>query len=526
MAAGDPSFQWQSPEFAGQNQSETCDVAVIGAGIGGLTAAVLCAKKGLSVRVFEQHSVVGGFAHNWSRRARDKETGERLLFRFDSGIHDVSGTFEGGPVDAILKDIGVDGNIRWVPTYRRCTILGKTINMPRSWPEYVAMLSNLFADETDEIEAFCAAVKAIHAAMYETGNQNGIPGRPENAQEIARFASSFPLAARWMRRPWPAFLNHFGLSATVTKWINELASYTSDQPENQSVGRMIPLFGYYMHGGAYPVGGSGKLSETLLDALRTAGGRVEVNTSVTKINIRDNSCSSIEIRTRSGAVETIKTRSVIANSDILSLFSSLIDDPMQNWKRLEESGRIQPSCSAFGLYLGLRGNLQLPPIVTHESEKGSLHLVSPSVMDASCAPPGYATLECTSLISFEEASRWFPELPTQKSLIAYRRSEKYKTAKAMQVERILKIAEDLVPDLRKRVVFQCASSPITYHRYAMTEKGAIYGNTIEGKALPNKLPIRGLVLAGSSTHGPGVEAVMISGAQAASALVSNIRFQS
>jgi phytoene dehydrogenase-like protein len=58
-----------------QGWDEEADVVVIGSGIGGLSAAALCAYYGLDVRVYESHYHAGGCAHSF----------EVDGFHFDSG---------------------------------------------------------------------------------------------------------------------------------------------------------------------------------------------------------------------------------------------------------------------------------------------------------------------------------------------------------------------------------------------------------------------------------------------------------
>ncbi|MFM7267066.1 MAG: FAD-dependent oxidoreductase, partial [Cyanobium sp.] len=49
------------------NQSETLDVAVVGAGIAGLTAAALLAHEGMEVLLLEAHHQSGGCAGTFRR---------------------------------------------------------------------------------------------------------------------------------------------------------------------------------------------------------------------------------------------------------------------------------------------------------------------------------------------------------------------------------------------------------------------------------------------------------------------------
>eukprot|EP00958_Prasinococcus_capsulatus_P018262 scaffold2128_cov371-Prasinococcus_capsulatus_cf.AAC.1 len=57
---------------------EEVDVVVIGAGLGGLSAAALLARYGLSVKVCESHTIAGGAAHEFVRDGYHFECGPSL----------------------------------------------------------------------------------------------------------------------------------------------------------------------------------------------------------------------------------------------------------------------------------------------------------------------------------------------------------------------------------------------------------------------------------------------------------------
>lgn len=62
------------------------DAVVIGAGLGGLSAAGHLAAEGRRVVVLEHHSVPGGYAHEFKRRG----------FRFEVALHAMDGVGPGG----------------------------------------------------------------------------------------------------------------------------------------------------------------------------------------------------------------------------------------------------------------------------------------------------------------------------------------------------------------------------------------------------------------------------------------------
>lgn len=71
---------------------------VVGAGIGGLTAAALLAKRGYRVRLYDQAALPGGCASTFRRRG----------FTFDVGATQVAGLEPGGIHHQILTELGVD----------------------------------------------------------------------------------------------------------------------------------------------------------------------------------------------------------------------------------------------------------------------------------------------------------------------------------------------------------------------------------------------------------------------------------
>src|SRR5690606_323414 len=73
------------------------DVAIIGAGIGGLTAAALLSKAGLSVCVLEKEPHAGGYLAGFRRKN----------FRFDTAIHWLN---QYGPDGLVTKVFDILGN--------------------------------------------------------------------------------------------------------------------------------------------------------------------------------------------------------------------------------------------------------------------------------------------------------------------------------------------------------------------------------------------------------------------------------
>ncbi|MFM7087038.1 MAG: C-3',4' desaturase CrtD [Cyanobium sp.] len=86
-----------TPASSGEAVGRRCDVAVIGAGIAGLTAAALLARAGLEVELLEAHHQSGGCAGTFRRGA----------WIFDVGATQVAGLEPGGIHQRLFAHLGV-----------------------------------------------------------------------------------------------------------------------------------------------------------------------------------------------------------------------------------------------------------------------------------------------------------------------------------------------------------------------------------------------------------------------------------
>ncbi len=133
---------WPTPLQGSASGDVKIDVAVVGAGTGGLTAAALLAQAGQRVAVFEQHDKPGGFCHCWEGVGTD--AGDLLRFRFDAGLHDISGWFEGVTVREILRRLNLEHTLEW-RRMDNCFVSGGThwirraagMPVPGRWPRAI-----------------------------------------------------------------------------------------------------------------------------------------------------------------------------------------------------------------------------------------------------------------------------------------------------------------------------------------------------------------------------------------------------
>ncbi len=493
------------------------DAIVIGSGIGGLTTARSLAAMGKKVLVLEQHYTAGGFTHAYSREG----------YEWDVGVHYIGDV--GYPtMSRKLFDFISDGNLKWAAmdkAYDRIFLGNESYDLLAGKDAFAAELKAHFPNEHQAIEQYLEMIKkANNAVRLFTLNKLLSP----TAQKI--FA---PLIKRFQ----PKYFNlpTYDVLKTITqneKLIAVLTGQWGDSGVTPKKGSFLIhslIARHYQNGGYYPIGGASKIAETIIPQIQQAGGDVLTYAKVSQLIIKNDRVAGVKMADGTA----IPCNTVISNAGVFNTFEKLVPPSISaKFGYAKNLTKIKRSCANVGLFIGLKDtaeNLNLPKTnfwvyldENHDQNVDAflkdsqqplpvVYISFPSAKDPSwnARYPGRATIEIVAPAGFDLFSRW------QGSQWG-KRGEDYEALSQAFADRMLAVLYQKLPQLKGKIDYYEASSPLSTEYFCEYQQGEIYGlehdpSRFEQHWLKPKTKIPGLWLTGQDILSCGVAGAMIAG---------------
>ena len=478
-------------------------VIVIGAGLGGLAAAIRLANDGFGVTVLEKNETVGG-------KVNSVEAGE---YKFDTGAslitmrHVFEDLFESCgkriedyltllPLDPICCYFWSDGS-----RFDASSDLQKTENeIAKLEPKDVENFRRYLADSRRKYR--------IAEKTFLARSLNDLPKllRPKYLKDLLHISSLKTLDAH---------NKSYFQSEKLQQLFNRFATYNGSSPyQTPATFALVPFveFGlgaWYARGGIYQIPGALKRLATEL------GVEIKTNSQVEKIVVEKK--RAVGVRLENG--EIYKSDWVVANSDAVETYRNLLGAEFFN-KNLDKR---EPSSSGFVLLLGVKK--KFPQLAHHNiffsndyraefdalfkdlrpAKNPTIYVCATSRTDETQSPK-----DCENLFVLVNApytsdrTDWKTEAKSYRDLI------------------IKKLENFGLENLNESVEFEQIITPEDFETKYRTNRGSIYGVSSNGifsafLRVPNKSKrIENLYFVGGATHpGGGMPLVLLSGKMAA-----------
>jgi phytoene dehydrogenase-like protein len=469
------------------------DVIIIGAGIGGLVCGCYLARSGLKVLIIEQHDKPGGYCTSFVRQG----------YKFDVGVHYLGGVRR-GVLKTILEELQLEEKIEF------CQF-----------------------DPTDKI-IMPDSVTYIRANPYDTVKEfvRSFPKETKNIEQFFSFVMQENILDIYMEVKKSTFkdiLDNFFCDERVKASIGVLLLGNIGLPPVRisAFTAIVLLREFILDPGYYPLGGMQKFADSLADEFKNHNGVLLFSQKVMKICTKNEEVEGI--MTSHG--EKINSKIVVSNVDSLQTFKHLLDMPTRESTIVD---KLIPSISIFACYLGID---KMPDHVLKED----------------CNIWSFSTYDMNNCYDFLRQNISNKDIPgilfsfpslhgslgkkCNKNVIQLFTLAPYETPKFWEKyknpieEKMMLLAEKVIPNLREYIGIEIIGTPLTFERYTSNYSGAAYGwastpEQVKISLMPQKTSVVGLFLVGHwCTLGGGqggVSTVALSGKRAALEIINQL----
>ena len=479
---------------------KTHSVVVIGAGVGGLAAAIHLARRGLQVTVFEKNATPGGRLNRFQRDGHAFDSGPTLLVL--PLIYQQEFAALGASLHQELDLRRVD------PSYRLVFDDGRQLALTSDRQEMQRQL------EAIEPGSFREYLRYLDegSTSYHTAMELLVDRQPDLAGDL--FSPRGLALARQAR----SFLPHYRRMGAYFDDPRLKAAFTFQDIymglspfEAPALFSFVP-FSETTHGVWFPMGGMYRIVESLTGIARRAGVKFVFRTPVERIIVEGDAVRRLLLADGS----LIAADAVVANADLPYVYRSLLTaDPAA-----DRLARKRFSCSVISFFWGVdrvvealgphtlfltddyRGNFDAIDRRHSLPRDPSVYLHAPARIDPRMAPPGQDTL--TAIVPVGHLD---PAAAQDWPLLRDR-------ARQAVLHRLGQVG---VNDLDEHIKFEVCYTPASWRKRYNLMRGATHGLSHTLFQMAYFRPgnrherIRNLYFVGASTHpGTGVPTALIS----------------
>lgn len=490
-------------------------VAVIGAGLGGLSASIRLAVEGHTVDVYEQGKKPGGKANEINENG----------FRFDTGPSLITMPF-------VIKDLfenageKIEDYLDIIPLSNLCKYFypdGTIINAYSDLEKFAEEISSKTSDTAYSIKKYLKYSEKIYdltADLFLFGDFTGL----KNFMNTKALKTLFQINKIDPFRTMHSANKSFFKDKKTIQLFDRYATYNGSNPYKAPATLNIIQHVEYNLGGYILKGGVYSLVNALYRLALKKGVNFFFESKISRILHNELTLHGITIN-RNGILEKKNYDTVISNADVNFTYKNLLNDiSTESALRYDN---LEPSSSALVFYWGIKGNydnLEIHNILFSSDYKKEFADIFEKKI---CSDDPTVYIYISSKFNRDDApadhENWFvminsPRIENQNWEDEVKRSKKIIIDK---INRILKI------DIGNKIVTEKVLTPEIIENATSSFKGSLYGISSNGKKAAfvrqknRSKEYSGLYFCGGSAHpGGGIPLVLLSGKLAADAINS------
>lgn len=453
------------------------DVIVIGAGNGGLSAAVTFAKAGKKVLILEKHNVPGGYATSFKRGR----------FEFEASLHELSsyGCVPGaGAIRKIFEELGVHEKIDWcrIPdAYRMITLSDPDkidVTMPFGVGAFIDKMEEYVPGSRDKMEKLFALGERLRETGDFFGNIENI--NAELVQSVFEDHLDFIHCAPYSTNE---VLKAAGIPKKARDIFNAYWCYLGVDADTISFIHYMGLVDRYINFGAVCANGrSHELSCAFQDRLEELGGTIYFNSFVEKIIMENGKAVGVKVKDRE---EAEYADCIICNSAPHNAVAKMIDPKDLPDTAIRHTNARKFAGRGFTMFLGLdkspdelginehcymiydtANTVQQVKSMANIESNNSQATVCLNRAVPDCSPEGTTIMYFTTLYTEDCWSKVDEkDYVKTKEYVANKMIDNFEKATGCKIR-------DSIEEIE-------IASPATYARYADAPQGTIYGYNAE-----------------------------------------------
>ena len=448
-------------------------VAIVGAGVAGLSAGCYLRMNGYQAHIYEMHKLPGGLCTSWQRGG----------YTIDCCVHWLTGSRPGKSFHKLWQEVGLIQGLTLVDheEFGRAYFPdGPTVVLYSDLDRLQKHLIELAPEDATEIKALVKAAK--HLAKHELPSDippRQLMGFGDVLRIMPGMLRFLPILRKWNAMTigeWAQRLkNRFVREALLQVWMPEMSAL------------ILPMTLGWFHGrqAGYPIGGSLPLARAIEKRFLDLGGAVDYRARVTEILVEND--RAVGVRLADGREERCDV--VISAADLhATAFDMLggryVDDQIRGWFK-----DLLPFPAILFVGVGVNGTFPDEPVL---ASGASLGLAEPITIagrpltrlsyrlqnfDPTMAPAGKTII--TSII--ETDYEYWTELAKDRTA--------YEAEKKAIASAVVKALDGHLPSLADLVEVVDVATPTTFERYTGNWRGSFEGWLPTPGTLTKSMPL-------------------------------------